>query len=48
MYHYSRMVNSNSKLWNDMTSDNYQIALHAVQLRDPRQNAPAVKAEFLE
>ena len=45
---YSRIVNSSSKLWNDMTSNNYQIALHAVQLRDARQNTPAFKAEILE
>ncbi len=31
-----------------MPPNNYQIALHAVQFRDARQNAPAVKAEFLE
>ena len=48
MYDFSRIVNSCSKLWNDMPANNYQIALHAVQLGDARQNAPAVKAEFLE
>ena len=45
---FHRIVNSRSKLWNDMTPNNYQIALHAVQLGDARQNAPTVKAEFLE
>jgi len=35
-------------LRNNASGNNYQIALHAVYLRDTRQNAPTLKAELLE